>query len=164
MGEITTDRPTVKSRWDRERVYANVMVEDEEGEMVKDPGHTQQHHAASVDIRNILMAAKKGIPIESVAWGTPQFGDFSNVDSYVVARQRIASTNEDFGRLPSEIRNRFQNDPAKLVEFLSNPANLNEAVELGIITPGQPDQVVAAVPKPPPNGEGEGSGGETTTE
>lgn len=141
----------VKNRWSRTEVFAKSEIEDEEGNLVKDPGRTQQHHAASVDIRNILMAAKKGIPIESVAWGEPRYGDFSNVESYVEARQRIAETNEQFEKLPALVRSRFKNDPQLLIKFLQNPDNLEEAIEMGIVPkPIKADQAEPKAPLDPP--------------
>lgn len=144
--------PIVRTRWDRLRVQSMGEIENEDGELVKDPGRTQQHHGPSVDIRNILMAAKKGIPIESVAWGEPRYGDFSNVDDYVTARQRIAETEEDFAGLPALIRARFQNNPALLVQWLANPGNHEEAVKLGILP--KPDLVEQKTgPSPVAGGE-----------
>ena len=37
-----------------------------------------------------------------------------------------------FEELPLEIKKRFDNDPAKLVEFCNDPKNLEEAIEIGL--------------------------------
>jgi hypothetical protein len=36
-------------------------------------------------------------------------------------------------RLPAELRARFENDPAKLIEFIDNSENLDEAINLGLV-------------------------------
>ena len=39
---------------------------------------------------------------------------------------------QSFESLPSELRGRFENDPAKLIDFLSDERNNAEAVKLGL--------------------------------
>ena len=44
---------------------------------------------------------------------------------------------DDFMALPAQLRVRFDHDPVKLLEFLENDQNRNEAIQLGLID-GQP--------------------------
>ena len=69
-----------------------------------------------------------------------QWGDFSNASDYQQALNSLISAQESFERLPATIRKRFSNDPGKLLEFLEDPANVEEGVKLGLIE---------AVPRPP---------------
>ncbi len=39
---------------------------------------------------------------------------------------------ENFMRLPANIRKRFDNDPAQLIEFINDPNNLDEAINIGL--------------------------------
>lgn len=71
----------------------------------------------------------------------PHFGEFDSVQDFQTAQDIILRANEQFASLPSNVRSRFDNDPAKLLEFVSNKANLDEAVRLGIaLAPEEPKQ------------------------
>jgi len=63
------------------------------------------------------------------------FGDFTSYTHFHDMQNRIADAHEDFMRLPSELRYKFDNDPGKLVQFLENPENLSECRRLGLIAP-----------------------------
>ena len=38
-----------------------------------------------------------------------------------------------FDNLPSDVRNRFNNNPAQLLDFVADPENKEEAIELGLL-------------------------------
>lgn len=63
----------------------------------------------------------------------PLYGDFSNSEDYTQAQIRIAQANEEFLRLPSDIREKFANNVSNLLEFIQDPENHEQAVELGLI-------------------------------
>lgn len=63
----------------------------------------------------------------------PQFGDFTQITDYADAVQALNVAKDAFSELPSVVRRRFDNDPAKLVSFIEDPANMQEAVNLGLI-------------------------------
>jgi len=45
----------------------------------------------------------------------------------------VAEAKTRFAELPAEIRNRFENDPAKLLDFVHDPDNLEESIKWGFI-------------------------------
>jgi len=97
----------------------------------KDKSLTNQSDLESTDINKIMARFEKTgfIP------GTdrrPMFGDFSEVTDYHTQLSAIRRVETAFGLLPANVRNRFENDPQKLVQFLANPANDGEAVKLGL--------------------------------
>lgn len=63
----------------------------------------------------------------------PMYGDFSDVTDYTSIRYKLDEAERQFMELPAHIRKRFDNDPQKLVEFIDNPGNYEEAVKLGIV-------------------------------
>lgn len=67
----------------------------------------------------------------------PQYGDFSNVGDYRTALHAVIAAQEDFDALPVEIRNRMGNNPIALMGFLEDPANTQEAIDLGLIDKSQ---------------------------
>lgn len=63
------------------------------------------------------------------------FGNFTSYDDFHTMRNRICDAKEDFMRLPAELRDRFNNDPGELVQFLEDPDNREECQEMGLIAP-----------------------------
>jgi phage internal scaffolding protein len=55
--------------------------------------------------------------------------------SYHEMQNVIADANSAFASLPATVRARFENDPAKYIEFVSDENNLEEARELGMLSP-----------------------------
>jgi len=74
----------------------------------------------------------------------PQFGDFDSVDDFQTAQDTILRAREHFASLPSHIRSRFQNDPVRLLEFVSNKDNQVEAVRLGLAS--SPPESISETP------------------
>lgn len=67
------------------------------------------------------------------------FGDFSMApDDFLSAQVRIANANQAFLGLPARVRERFENDPVKLLMFLADSANIDEAVKLGLAVAPEP--------------------------
>lgn len=82
---------------------------------------------------------------------TPLEGDFTTVVDYQSALNMVLEADAAFAAMPSSVRERFANDPARFVEFCSDPANLEEARKLGIANPAisPPEPVsVRVVPEP----------------
>lgn len=83
----------------------------------------------------------------------PQSGDFTNIPDFHTAMNIIRKTQEEFLRVPAEIRARFGNDPQALMMFVEDEANRDEARRLGFLRPevsqvkpasGTPDAGAAA--------------------
>ena len=56
----------------------------------------------------------------------------------------VAEAQSVFEGLPADLRDRFGNDPARLLEFVHDPRHLEESVSLGLIDPSklpQPEPV-----------------------
>ncbi|AXH77479.1 MAG: internal scaffolding protein [Microviridae sp.] len=53
-------------------------------------------------------------------------------DSYLDAQNRVLRASEAFQSLPSAVRARFQGSVPALLEFISDPANTEEAIFLGL--------------------------------
>lgn len=63
----------------------------------------------------------------------PQSGDFTNIPDFHTAMNLIRKTQEEFLRIPADIRARFSNDPQKFMEFFEDEANRVEAGKLGFL-------------------------------
>jgi len=81
----------------------------------------------------------------------PRFGDFTNVPDFHSAMNLIRQAQDEFLRLPAEVRARFGNDPQRVMEFLEDEGNRDEAVKLGLVNAvpveaasGTPDAAAAS--------------------
>lgn len=102
---------------------------------------TEQSHRDRVNINKIVAKARKGIP-PRVQEGPGLYGDFTSGMSFHEMQNRVADARGDFMALPSEVRKRFENDPGKLLDFIADPNNRQEAMELGLL-PKPPEKVLA---------------------
>lgn len=99
---------------------------------------TQQSDAVDCDINCIVdRAMRTGMVDPSLI---RQVGSFTDAvaatlqaETFSDAMRLQAEGVSAFESLPSQIRNRFGNSPSKLLEFLSDPGNREEAEKLGLI-------------------------------
>lgn len=109
------------------------------------PSKTKQSFKEECDIKNILRRYHS-----TGSWSStfgqslrrPLSGDFTNVPDYQDALNTVITAQTSFMALPSVLRDRFSNDPAKLLAFLSDKSNLEEAIELGLV-----DRVLTSTPQ-----------------
>lgn len=64
-----------------------------------------------------------------------QFLDVSSIPDFQSARAQLAQANASFMALPAIVRRRFDNDSAQFLDFILNPANIEEARSLGLAKP-----------------------------
>ena len=63
------------------------------------------------------------------------YGDFSDAPTLEEAFQIVRKAEEQFSNLDAPIRNRFENNPVKFAEFVTNPDNIDEVERLGLLKP-----------------------------
>lgn len=94
------------------------------------PSMTQQQFKASADINNILKQFDRTGLITHVAKGTPLYLDVSEMPDYRTALDHVRQVEDHFMTLPSEIRARFNNDPALYLDAMATSED-----PLGTLTP-----------------------------
>jgi len=123
------------------RMFSTINVE---------PSLTEQAHENDANI-NVIMARYERTGQMPKLTATPEYGDFSQVPDYRTALDMIRDRQATFGTLPAKVRERFSNDPAKFIDFVTNPENTDELYTMGLaIRPEKPDTPPA---DKPPNGE-----------
>lgn len=65
----------------------------------------------------------------------PQSGDFTNVMDFQTAMNALTDANAAFMQMPAELRARFNNDPQRLMTFLDDDKNKDEAAKMGLLRP-----------------------------
>jgi len=77
-----------------------------------------------------------------------EYGDFSRGFDFHDAMNRVRGATEMFMTLPSKIRANFRHDPGYFLEFVSDPANAQAMVDMGLKKAPVP---AAVSPAPVPN-------------
>ena len=94
---------------------------------------TQQHFKEECDVINIIKKHDRNGIIEHVQRGQARYGDFSDVADYREALDLVRDAQKEFMTIPSDIRKKFDNDPGKFYEFVSNPENKSELIKMGFV-------------------------------
>lgn len=103
------------------------------------PSMTQQQFKDEADINYIVsMYDSSGVMPTFHGDGQPAqpvFGDFASLpDNAQEMYNRMIEAKNNFDSLPLEVRKRFNYDPAAFLDFVDNPANLDELVAMGLAT------------------------------
>lgn len=107
---------------------------------------TKESVDVETDLNVIVEKARRGVPM-NVNTREPFYGDVSQIPDYATAMQIVIDVGKQFMTLPAKIRERFDNDPEKMLAFLSDERNRKEAEELGMLK-AKPE--TSDTPAPPP--------------
>ena len=99
---------------------------------------TEQAHKDYCDINKIIDRFDRDGIIKHVSRFEGKFGDLTGAD-FKTMMDQITGAQNLFDDLPVDIRNRFENSPAKLLSFMDDPNNRKEAIELGMIRESWPE-------------------------
>lgn len=99
----------------------------------KDVAITQQSGKDECDINVIIERAKRGAIVEPRP-EAPMYGDFTMIPTDLRdCLNTVRQADELFMSMDAVVRRRFENDPVKLLDFLNDPKNREEAVSLGLV-------------------------------
>lgn len=115
-------------------IRTNLIHKPTDGFVCNTPSRTQQQFKDECDVNNILRNYVNTGILTHTAATPPQFGDYSEMPTdYGEALALIERSREEFAGLPSEVRKRFDNNPLRLVQFLQDSNNREEAEKLGLV-------------------------------
>lgn len=109
------------------------------------PG-AKQAHKKECDINEIMKQWKRTGVLSHENMSPPQYGDFHDVDTYIEACNQVNAAQAAFESLPAETRSRMGNDPAKLLQFLADEENTDEAIKLGLKLAPEPEAKIVPTP------------------
>ena len=94
---------------------------------------TEQSHKAQCDVNKIIAKYDKTGLITHVSSIKADFGDIPMVD-YKEMHDRLVKMQNEFDKLPYQVKKRFGNSSYNLIAFMENAENRKEAEELGLIS------------------------------
>lgn len=95
---------------------------------------TVQSESQSSDL-NFLLRSLRGMDGVPVLGDSEKafYGDVSEMGDFQACLDAVTKAGEAFMAQPAHIRDRFENDAGKFLDFVSDVANRDEAMKLGLI-------------------------------
>lgn len=115
-----------------------------------DPTRAQQNSKDECDINTIVRNFGVTGQLPNID-RLPLDADFYDLTDYQSALHALMEADDAFMQLPSDVRRRFQNDPAQFVAFASDESNREELKSMGLLAPETPRQApieVKVIPDP----------------
>lgn len=107
---------------------------------------TKQSFKDECDVNRIVARFQATGQLPNINQLPPQYLDVTELD-FQAHQTFIAEAQSMFSELPSALRSKFENSPAKFLDFCSNEKNRPELAELGLLRPiAEP-----VIPMPTPN-------------
>lgn len=102
-----------------------------------DPSLTRQEFKDECDLEKIIArfsTSPEGLEALQMTQNYVQsrFEDVTGFVDYQTALAQVNAAEEAFMRLPAIVRTKFDNDPAKFLDFVDDPKNVDELVALGL--------------------------------
>lgn len=115
------------------------------GLVTTEPSLAQQQYKDESDINNIARQFGLTGKMPQAVY-LPTFGDFSEITDFQTALHAIQRAEASFLAMPAQVRERFNNDSQKFLEFTSDSRNAAEIKALGLFR----DAPTPPVPQPGP--------------
>lgn len=128
--------------------YSGELLNHATGEFYIPPRRVKQSFVAECDINTILKQYSQTGQIRHMnakaAMGT--YADLPDDVDFQTSLHTVQAAQAAFATLPSKVRDRFANDPARFLEFMADASNAEEAAKLGLLS--QPKETPPAPPPP----------------
>lgn len=110
-----------------ERVFLDCSCDGE--------GRTKQQFSDECNINNIIDQFLGSGQITHVNPNDPVFAEMPDID-FTEATRLVTAAKQRMDQLPSSLREKFGNDPARLLNYIADrDENYDEGVELGVYAP-----------------------------
>lgn len=160
IGTPTTDDTPARIVWRQQYDYKRDAIERALSDSTPEgDSMTEQHHADDADLNIVLarMGVTDGSKIPSelgIRIDPSWYGDFSNAVDLHTAMEQMREAQHRFMTLPAGLRAKFDNNWTKLHDWVTNPDNLDEAIELKMLTRPEghvtaKEKAAAAIPTAP---------------
>lgn len=99
----------------------------------KDDNRVHQSERHEADINKMMEQYTKTNDLVHISKSMPKYGDFSEVPSFHEGMIQVREAQAMFMELPATVRSMVDNDPAKFIDWIVDPKNKVEAIELGLV-------------------------------
>lgn len=99
----------------------------------EDPPMTDPQWTEESDINYIMDKFQKTGQLTHTSNRQGVYADVSQIPDLLGAAIIVKEAQDNFNALPSQIREKFKNDPQEMINFLQDPKNAEEAVKLGLL-------------------------------
>ncbi|QCQ85070.1 internal scaffolding protein [Blackfly microvirus SF02] len=99
------------------------------------PSLAQQEFAAECDVNAIMARYSKTGTVPVYADRQPFYVDNIDMPDFQAMQNILISARESFMSLPADVRRQFDNDPAKFVDFATDPENDQKLREWNMLSP-----------------------------
>ncbi|UOF81149.1 scaffold protein [Microviridae sp.] len=113
------------------------------------PSMTSQEFKDDCDINKISARHRENnmpLPVSQLQ----SFSDVSEIPSFAEAMEIVTDAKRAFMSLPAKFRDRMNNDPQKMLDFVNDPQNHEEARVLGLLKPPSVEVPKAPIEEPKP--------------
>lgn len=121
----TAFKPTFASAYSEKKRHAIFFEENSP--------HTKQEFKAESDINTIMARYNRTGELPQINLVAPQYLDVTGMDFHA-HMNAVREAQNLFDDLPSQIRNRFANDPGAFIDFCSDPDNRLELSKMGLLS------------------------------
>jgi phage internal scaffolding protein len=108
-----------------------------------EPTKTQQQFADEVDVNNIMRKYQQTGELHHLNLKAGRYEDLTGLTDYQEMLHAVKHAEETFNALPSDVRNKFDNNPQQLIDFLGDSNNRDEAIRLGLVNKTQTDPILS---------------------
>jgi len=109
------------------------------------PRRTKQEFKGECDVNRIVDLFRKGAPLP-VQIHQGQFADVSELGDYKTALDTVMEAEAVFKTLPMAVKERCDNSVAGFLDFVNDPDNAEDLIELGLVA--KPEVAIATDPAP----------------
>jgi len=105
---------------------------------------TEQSHKDECDINLILAQFMETGLMPNMKNNKPQYGDVSEIDFQDIQNQ-LANAKTLFEELPEHVKDQFDNEPFKFLQFAENPENNKALVKMGLANAPKKQRLAASL-------------------
>lgn len=98
----------------------------------RDASLANQSSAEECDINVIVRRFGLTGQVPNQGIRLPTYQDFEDIFDFQTAMNAVRAAEQEFMKVPADIRSRFGNDPQQFVEFCSDEKNIDELRKLGL--------------------------------
>jgi phage internal scaffolding protein len=113
------------------------LINPHTGDVTIPPSMTKQEFVRECDVNNVIKQYKTSGMVSHINAKAAQgaYTDLPDSVDFQESLHTIMVAEKAFMTLPAKVRDRFGQDPAEFLAFLSNPENADEARKLGMLKP-----------------------------